>query len=384
MLMRCEPAIVGVHHDVKVLRPVEPSEQRFDEAWLQELIFRCPRLLPAELVDKGLGALIPIAKEFAVPSGHIDNLYLTLEGRLCLVETKLWRNPQAHRTVLAQIIDYAKDLAGMEFDEFERRCLARGGATVDSLCELVKSAFPEKELDEITLEGAIRRSLRTADFLLLIVGDRIRPEVVMLSDAVQSAPHLEFSIALVELRFYKLEDAGWPLLVVPSIVGRTQEVTRSVVKIRYERAQPKVAVTAFEETPRATAGRTDLETFLKSLPSTLEDVFRHYLDKWLTGPFFVYWGKTGFSLRLRKGEALKTIIDAYPDYVSIFKREWLEEWNCPLRVYQRYRESVNDIVPVIAVINAGKRYVHLKDLSPEDLEATLRATDELANELAGL
>lgn len=44
-------------------------------------------------------------------SGSIDNLYLSTGGYAVLVETKLWRNPQARREVLSQTLDYIKDLA---------------------------------------------------------------------------------------------------------------------------------------------------------------------------------------------------------------------------------------------------------------------------------
>ena len=57
-------------------------------------------------------------REVSVSSGSIDNLYITIDGQICVVETKLWRNPEAHRTVIAQIISYAKALTMMSFDEF--------------------------------------------------------------------------------------------------------------------------------------------------------------------------------------------------------------------------------------------------------------------------
>ena len=46
------------------------------------------------------------------------------EGYLTLVETKLWRNPEARRTVVAQIIDYASHLSTWTYDELRQAVLA--------------------------------------------------------------------------------------------------------------------------------------------------------------------------------------------------------------------------------------------------------------------
>ena len=40
------------------------------------------------------------------------------KGYITLVETKLWRNPDARRSVVAQIIDYAKELADWTYEKF--------------------------------------------------------------------------------------------------------------------------------------------------------------------------------------------------------------------------------------------------------------------------
>ena len=63
-------------------------------------------------------------------SGSIDILCTSAEGSLCLVETKLWRNPEAHRTVLAQLLDYAKALSQMDFAEFKARVEAAAPQSV--------------------------------------------------------------------------------------------------------------------------------------------------------------------------------------------------------------------------------------------------------------
>ena len=73
---------------------------------MQEILFRYPLLLPIKEVDESFCPLISLGREIA----GIDNLYISPTGLLTIVETKLWRNPEAHRTVVAQILDYAKKL----------------------------------------------------------------------------------------------------------------------------------------------------------------------------------------------------------------------------------------------------------------------------------
>jgi hypothetical protein len=47
----------------------------------------------------------------ATPAGPLDALFINRHGALGLVKCKLWRNPQARREVVGQILDYAKELA---------------------------------------------------------------------------------------------------------------------------------------------------------------------------------------------------------------------------------------------------------------------------------
>ena len=102
----------------QVPKPLSPREKDFDENFLQKLIFDIPELLPVETINSNYSKLVPINREISVQSGAIDVLYITPDGTICIVETKLWRNPEAHRTVLAQIIEYARDLSSKSFDEF--------------------------------------------------------------------------------------------------------------------------------------------------------------------------------------------------------------------------------------------------------------------------
>ena len=90
-----------------------------DEATLQDLLFRYPQTLPIDTIDAAYAGAVPICKELTLPAGYADALYVNQLGRLTLAEFKLWRNPQARREVIGQILDYAKDLASWGYEDLQ-------------------------------------------------------------------------------------------------------------------------------------------------------------------------------------------------------------------------------------------------------------------------
>ena len=87
-----------------------------NERWLQELIHRHPQCLPMEQIEPGLGRLIPVCLELPLRVGSVDNLMVTPEGNLVIVEVKLWRNPEARRQVVAQALDYATAMFELDYE----------------------------------------------------------------------------------------------------------------------------------------------------------------------------------------------------------------------------------------------------------------------------
>src|SRR5688500_8757685 len=100
------PLLIGRAGAKLRLEKLSLTAGEYNEAWLQALAFAHPEVLPIGDIEPGFGELCPIARE--VPCGHgtIDNLYITGAGELVLVEAKLWKNPQARREVVGQVLDY--------------------------------------------------------------------------------------------------------------------------------------------------------------------------------------------------------------------------------------------------------------------------------------
>jgi hypothetical protein len=78
-------------------------------------------------------------------TGALDNLFVTPNGGLTLVEAKLWRNPEARRTVVAQTMEYAASVFRLSFQELESsvlRARKASGEEARSLFELASSIRP--------------------------------------------------------------------------------------------------------------------------------------------------------------------------------------------------------------------------------------------------
>jgi hypothetical protein len=143
------------------------------------------------------------------------------------VECKLWRNPQARREVVGQILDYAKELSRWSSSDLQRAVRQRLKCDGDPVLEKVTEIAPETE--EIQFNDALTHNLRRGRFLLLIVGDGIREGVEAISDYLQAHAGLHFSLGLVELPIFALPDGG--RLIVPRVLARTTVIARTVVAV---------------------------------------------------------------------------------------------------------------------------------------------------------
>ena len=142
-----------------------PSEYKFQtEDEIQQILANNPEIvlnIDVLEIEKKEGAVS--CREFSTSSGKIDVLYLTPAGEIVIVETKLIRNPEASRTVVAQTIDYVKSLSAMRADEF-----------ISRLNQL--SAFDSKKEIGENVKIQIARNLKSGYFKVIILGDFINPQ----------------------------------------------------------------------------------------------------------------------------------------------------------------------------------------------------------------
>lgn len=209
------------------LTPLAGEAHGFDEATIQGLIHAHPAVLPVAEIDPIFADPVPICRELNTPAGPIDNLLVTPAGLPVLVECKLWRNPQARREVVGQILDYAKELGRWSASDLQREVSRRVPGRVNPVLELVREAG--HAVDEVAFTDALTHNLRRGRFLLLIVGDGIREGVEAITEYLGGQSGLHFTLGLVEMPVFGAPDGG--RLVVPRVLARTTLITREVVAV---------------------------------------------------------------------------------------------------------------------------------------------------------
>jgi len=229
--VRSNPLLVKNGKEPQFLKRVPTNKKLFQEEWLQKLIFDHPELLPAGEVEPVFRPLISIGREIPTDAGPIDNLFISPQGYLTIVETKLWRNPEARREVVGQIVDYAKEVSKWSFDDLDKKVKKyfQGGEKENlGVIDHIRQYEDFEEEEENELIDAITKNMKLGHFLLLIVGDGIRESVEDMAEYLAKTPQLHFTLGLVELKIYEVDEGR---LVLPQLVMKTKEVTRAVIRI---------------------------------------------------------------------------------------------------------------------------------------------------------
>ena len=198
-----------------------------DEAWLRNLIAEHPEILPVHDVDPSFAPLTTLCTELRTEAGPVDVALISPAGRLAIVECKLWRNPEARRKVVAQVLDYARALARWTYADLQRQVSAAAGSTGNLPFEAAKRMRPD--IEEAQFIDATTRSLREGRFLLLIAGDGIREGVSGIAELINRNAAMGFSFGLIEVALYGLADGG--MIVQPRVVARTETIERTFVRI---------------------------------------------------------------------------------------------------------------------------------------------------------
>jgi hypothetical protein len=208
----------------------------YDEAWLQRQLHQNPEVPPVEQIEPGFGHPIPLCRELPLTfgagrSGALDNLFVTKEGRLLLVETKLWRNPEARRSVVAQAMEYAAAVFRLDYEELQSAVL-RARASEAEQCGSIYDIVAKHvdDLDEPEFVDAVSRNLARGRAIIAVVGDGIREDLVPLAELLQTHAGHRFTFALIELAVYEAPQAG-VRIVTPSVLAQTALIERGVVQI---------------------------------------------------------------------------------------------------------------------------------------------------------
>jgi hypothetical protein len=199
-----------------------------NEAWLRDTLFANPEIVPIHDIDSSFGPLLPLCRELRTEAGPLDIAYISPTGRLTLVECKLWRNPEARRKVVAQVLDYARAISRWSYSDLQRQVSMATGRQGNIPFQLAQAVNPT--LVEHQFADAVVRTMRSGRFLLLIAGDGIREDVGALAELINRNAALGFSLGLVEVALYDLgEDC---IAIQPRVTARTHVFERNVVIVQ--------------------------------------------------------------------------------------------------------------------------------------------------------
>jgi hypothetical protein len=194
------------------------------EIMIQDLVFEHPECVPISDIDEAFNPVIPVCKELRTPVGPLDVFMITANGDLIIIETKLWRNPEARRKVVAQILDYATELSKWNYEDLQREINRNLNLKGNSLYEIAKKRGDYFTLNESDFVDTVSRNLSRGKFLLLIVGDGIKEGAASIADFLYSAAHMNFTFGLVELNLYELGNGK--KIVLPKTIAKTTEIQK--------------------------------------------------------------------------------------------------------------------------------------------------------------
>lgn len=290
------------------LERIPLNEKHFQENWLQKIIHKNPQILPIDDIESGFAPLISLGREISTSVGYIDNLYISPNGYLTIVETKLWRNPEAKREVVGQIIDYAKELMNWNFTKLNdgvKNSSQLYNNNSKGIIELINDFEKIEEHEEYKIIDNIERNLKRGRFLLLIVGDGIRESVEEMVDFLSNTPQIQFTLGLVELQFYKNPNIEGELIAIPNLITRTREITRAIVKIENSTAGNVTIETDFiEEKVKPITVRTTIteDDFFEQLQQNTDfesaEFAKHILATVKEKGYFVEWRQGAFVAKI--------------------------------------------------------------------------------------
>lgn len=328
----------------------------YNEAWLRDLLFEHPEALPIEEIDRAFAGAVPVCKELNTPAGAVDALYATPEGKLVVLEAKLWRNPDARRTVVGQILDYATALSRWTYTDLQREITRRTGHHGNALFDVVSGG--SGGLDEASFIDEVSRNLRQGRFLLLICGDGIREGVAMIADFLARHGTLQFTFGLVEIAVYRMPSGGH--LVQPRVLAQSLIVKRTVIELASEE------MTAVEEDDG---------------DESLDDLAAYYKRFWTDFRKKLVLDDTAVPLPnpSTKGNVFITMPKGSGSWITVFCNKGHERVGVFLtfyrgalgdRIFERLAEDRERIdaeigVPVDWVTSGGRHRIHSRKRFPD-------------------
>lgn len=186
----------------KKLEPHDYDKEKELEAMLAE----SPDILPAN----GAPPVVLFKSQVRIGNNQADLVGVDAIGNITIVECKLEANREARRAVVAQLLEYASQLWGMAYEEFEALLLEKEGM---ELADLVREKASQGWSEEAFRSG-VQRVLENGTFRLVIAISGMNPELEHILEYVNSCGR----IRLEALELQQFSD-GENQVLVPTLRG---------------------------------------------------------------------------------------------------------------------------------------------------------------------
>ena len=160
--------------------------------------------------------ILIIGQQVYTKSGPLDFLGIDNDGNLVIVELK---RDKLAREVLAQVIDYASDVATWEIEKLSEICIAYTG---NSLEDYLVKKFKNIEIDELTINQSQR---------LLLVGFAIEESLSRMIEWLSS--NFDVAINAVVLNYVKTSNGA-------ELLSRTVTIPEEIAKEKSNKRKFKI------------------------------------------------------------------------------------------------------------------------------------------------
>jgi len=282
----------------KLTPMTESSYEREDD--LQALLADYPDLLPGDQINlENPRRWLLVARELSVPDSDegngrwsLDHLFLDQSGTPTFVECKRASDTRSRREVVAQMLDYAANgVSYWKMDNLRQAAAEtsqkRGCSLDDEILNLIESDDPT-QINQFW--SKVEENLKSSNVRLVFVADSIPSELRRLVEFLNEQM-TSVEVLAVEVKQFVGDGIS---AIAPRLLGMTE--TAREVKRRTER------------------GQTNRSDFLSKCSSEAARFFSHILDSASEQGHTIYWGTTGFSVRvdLPKTEGTASIAYGYP------------------------------------------------------------------------
>lgn len=185
------------------------------EKKLEQLLEKSPDLLTTE----GGKPILFFKGQAVLGNNTADLLGVDADGMIVIVECKLDANREARRMVVGQILEYAGQLHGTSYRDFEKMVTGNSGL---SLIETARQHVSEDGWSEETFIAGIERGLELGDFRLVIAINGMNDELKGIIEYLKARGGVR--LQALELQRFTDETSGVEALV-PEMYGLRARAT---------------------------------------------------------------------------------------------------------------------------------------------------------------